>query len=451
MRGEDDYLIRLAQGGVGARVLKALGLPAPVALVRGGTGATTPLAGKRFLCAALAGGFAYAVAEATLAALGAATYQQAPPDDAPIDGVVVDATGCRTVGDLRGLYDAFHPLLTRLARGGRIVVVAGQPAEQGDPLAAATARGIEGFVRALAKESGKRGVTANLIQAARGVPAALEGPLRFFCSGSSAYVTGQVLAVSARVSAPMSLPPAARLTGKVAVVTGAARGIGAAIAARLAAEGATVVCLDVPPAQAPLAGVAGRIGGVPLALDITGDPVQLADFLAGRFGGVDIVVHNAGITRDKTLANMAPEAWDQVLAVNLSAIAAADAALDARGLLRDGGRVVCLSSIAGIAGNYGQTNYALSKAALIGYTAARAPVLAERGITINAVAPGFIETPMTRKMPLLTREVARRLNSLAQGGLPEDVAEAVCFLASPDAYGVTGQTLRVCGQSLLGA
>jgi 3-oxoacyl-[acyl-carrier protein] reductase len=451
MRGDDDYLIRFAESGAGARMLKVLGLPAPVRLARGGTGATTPLAGKRFLCPALTGGFAHEVAETTLASLGADTRQQVAPGDAPLDGVVVDATGCRTSSDLRGLYDVFHPLLIRLARGARIVVIAAQPAEQGDPLAAAAARGIEGFVRALAKEAGKRGVTANLIQATRTVPAAVAGPLRFFCGGGSAYVTGQALAVSGLVAAPTLVPTGARLAGKVAVVTGAARGIGAAIAVRLAAEGATVVCLDVPQAQAPLAEVSGRIGGEPLALDITGDPAQLAEFIAARFGGVDIVVHNAGITRDKTLANMKPEAWDQVMAVNLAAIAAADSALDARGLLRDGGRVVCLSSIAGIAGNYGQTNYALSKAAVIGYAAARAPLLAGRGITINAVAPGFIETPMTRKMPLLTREVARRLNSLAQGGLPEDVAEAVCFLASPDAHGVTGQTLRVCGQSLLGA
>ena len=451
MREDDDYLIRLAETGVGARVLKALGLPAPVRLARGGTDSAAPLAGKRFLCGALAGGFAHEVAAATLAGLGAEVLTDTPSGDARIDGIVVDATACSTAGDLHGLYDVFHPLLAALARGARIVVIAAQPAEQGDPLAAGIARGIEGFVRSLAKEAGKRGITANLVYAARVVPEGLAGPLRFLCGGGSAYVTGQALAIGGRVHAPAAVPASARLAGKVAVVTGAARGIGEAIAERLAAEGAKVVCLDVPQAQAALAGVAGRIGGVPLALDITGDPAQLADFLGERFGGVDIVVHNAGITRDKTLARMKPEAWEQVLAVNLAAVAATDAALDARGLLREGGRVVCLSSIAGIAGNYGQTNYALSKAALVGYVAARAPLLAGRGITVNAVAPGFIETPMTKKMPLLTREVARRLNSLSQGGLPEDVAEAVCFLACPDAYGVTGQTLRVCGQSLVGA
>ena len=449
--GEDDYLVRLAAGGMGARLVKALGLPAPVRLVRCSTVTATPLAGKRFLCCALPGGFAYEATAGALAALGAVLVTAAAEGDGGIDGMVVDATGCRSAAELRGLYDIFHPRLRRLARCARIVVIAAQPAEQDDPPAAAAARGVEGFVRSLAKEAGKRGVTANLVYAARAVPERIHGPLRFFCGGGTAYVTGQALSVCGLVAASAGPQAEQRLAGKVAVVTGAARGIGAAIAERLAGEGATVVCLDVPSAQAPLAGVAGRIGGVPLALDITGDPMQLANFLEECFGGVDIVVHNAGITRDKTLANMRPEAWDQVLSINFAAIAAADDALDARGLLRDGGRVLCLSSIAGIAGNYGQTNYALSKAALVGYVAARAPRLAGRGITVNAVAPGFIETPMTKKMPFLTREFARRLNSLAQGGLPEDVAEAVCFLACPDAHGVTGQTLRVCGQSLVGA
>lgn len=449
--GEDDYLVRLAAGGMGARLVKALGLPAPVRLARGGTATVTPLAGKRFLCCALPGGFAYEAAASALAALGAVLVTAAAEGEGGIDGVVVDATGCRSTAELRGLYDIFHRRLRRLARCARIVVIAAQPAEQDDPPAAGAARGIEGFVRSLAKEAGKRGITANLVYAARALPEGIRGPLRFFCGNGTAYVTGQVLSVSGLVAASAGPQAEQRLAGKVAVVTGAARGIGAAIAERLTGEGATVVCLDVPSAQASLLALAGRIGGVPFARDITGDPMELANFLGERIGGVDIVVHNAGITRDKTLANMQPEAWDQVLSVNFAAIAAADAALDVRGLLRDGGRVVCLSSIAGIAGNYGQTNYALSKAALVGYVAARAPRLAGRGITVNAVAPGFIETPMTKKMPFLTREFARRINSLAQGGLPEDVAEAVCFLACPDAHGVTGQTLRVCGQSLVGA
>jgi len=167
--------------------------------------------------------------------------------------------------------------------------------------------------------------------------------------------------------------------------------------------------------------------------------------------GVDIVVHNAGITRDKTLANMTPEFWDAVLAVNLNAPQVLTKALLDSGTLRDNGRVVLLASISGIAGNRGQTNYAASKAGLIGLAQAWAPTLQARGISINAVAPGFIETRMTADIPFALREAGRRMSSLGQGGLPQDVAEAVAWLAQPGTGAVTGQALRVCGQSLLGA
>jgi len=164
-----------------------------------------------------------------------------------------------------------------------------------------------------------------------------------------------------------------------------------------------------------------------------------------------VLVHNAGITRDRSLFKMSEAEWNQVMAVNLQAILAIDAALDQADLLAPGAREICLSSISGIAGNAGQTNYAASKSALIGYVAARSAVLASRGATINAVAPGFIETDMTRQIPWLIREAGRRLNALSQGGQPRDVAEAVAFLALPESGAVRGQTLRVCGQALMGA
>ena len=162
-------------------------------------------------------------------------------------------------------------------------------------------------------------------------------------------------------------------------------------------------------------------------------------------------MHNAGITRDKTLANMTPEYWDSVMAVNLKAPAVLTQALIDGGALGDNGRIVVMASISGIAGNRGQSNYAASKAGLIGLAQAWAPLLAERGISINAVAPGFIETRMTAAIPFTLREAGRRMSSLGQGGLPQDVAEAVAWLAQPGSGAVSGQVLRVCGQAVMGA
>jgi 3-oxoacyl-[acyl-carrier protein] reductase len=244
------------------------------------------------------------------------------------------------------------------------------------------------------------------------------------------------------------------LAGKVAVVTGAARGIGASIAEVLGRDGAHVVAVDVPAAGQALAAVANRVGGTALQLDITApDAAQrLVAHLTERHGGADVVVHNAGITRDKLLVNMDAARWNSVLAVNLQAqLDLTQALLDAEGALKPGARVVAVSSQSGIAGNRGQTNYSASKAGVIGMVRAWAPAFAERGATINAVAPGFIVTEMTAKMPFGTREVGARLNSLQQGGLPVDVAEAIAWLAQPASAGVNGQVLRVCGQNLLGA
>ena len=150
------------------------------------------------------------------------------------------------------------------------------------------------------------------------------------------------------------------------------------------------------------------------------------------------------------LRNMTPEQWDMVLNINLGAIFSITDRLMQSGLNR-GARLVCISSIGGISGNAGQTNYATTKASIIGFCEAMAPEMARLGGSINAVAPGFIETQMTAAMPSVPREVGRRLSSLAQGGLPIDIAEAVTFLASPLAAGVNGRTLRVCGQNFMGA
>ena len=167
-------------------------------------------------------------------------------------------------------------------------------------------------------------------------------------------------------------------------------------------------------------------------------------------GGVDIVVHNAGITRDKKLANMKAERWESVIAVNLTAPELITRELLDQGAINANGRIVGVASIAGIAGNLGQTNYATSKAGVIGLVEALRDEL-EDGITVNAVAPGFIETKMTDAVPFATREVGRRLNAMSQGGLPVDVAETIAWFASPGSTAVNGNVVRVCGQMMLGA
>lgn len=445
-----DLLLKLANDRHAGRLVRALGLPAPIALARGQNATTAQeLHGKLARVLHSLGGYA---ADALAQALQQAGANLVGAEDtgATLDIVTLDATGCQQVADLRALYDGVNPLMRRIAKNARLLLVANRPDSLDDPVAAACARGIEGFSRSLAKELGKRGATVNLVYATRDSLGALAGPVRFFCSVRSTYVSAQALHLQAAQTSAIGAQP---LAGKNAVVTGAARGIGQAIAQRLAADGAHVLCVDVAAARDGLYETALKLAGTPLVLDIAQDGAAqaLADFVADRWSGVDIVVHNAGITRDKTLANMTDVQWDLVLAVNLAAITRIDQALLSNKLLRSQGRLVCLSSISGIAGNFGQTNYATSKAALIGYVAALGRQVAGQGVTVNAVAPGFIETPMTQKVPLFMREAGRRLNSLSQGGLPQDVAELVCFLAAPDAAGINGNTVRVCGQALLGA
>jgi 3-oxoacyl-[acyl-carrier protein] reductase len=350
---------------------------------------------------------------------------------------------------LRALYDFVQPLVGRIARSGRLVVLT-QTSDAGNPQAAAAQAALEGFVRSVAKEIGRVGATANLVIVTRGAEPRLAPVLRFVLSPRSAFVSGQPILVNTRAKAVVEPPLVRSLEKKIALVTGAARGIGEATARALAQEGAHVVCLDRPADDGPTSQLARSIGGTALGADM-GDaeaPARIADALRA-LGGVDIVVHNAGITRDKTLGRMKPEVWDQVLDINLAAVIRTTTALEP--LLRDYARIVCLSSIAGIAGNMGQTNYSASKAGIIGFVRAKAQQLADRGITVNAVAPGFIETRMTAAIPVAIREVARRLSALGQGGLPEDVAQTITFLASPGAHGITGRTLRVCGGAFVGA
>ncbi|MCQ4214612.1 3-oxoacyl-ACP reductase [Streptomyces longispororuber] len=363
--------------------------------------------------------------------------------------VVVDATAVGGPADLAAVHAVLHPAVRSVAASGRVVVI-GAPPSPDDHHQAAAQQGLEGFVRSLGKEIG-RGRTVNLVRLAGPAPAA-ESTLRFLLSPRSAYVSGQVIDVGAAQGE--STPPddwARPLAGRTALITGAARGIGEAVAETLARDGADVVLLDVPSAEADLTKVAERLGGRALALDITADDAgeRIAGFAPG---GLDVVVHNAGITRDRRLANMPAERWSSVVEVNLASVLRTTDALLKAGAVRRGGSIVATASIAGIAGNAGQTNYAASKAGIVGLVRSLAPrALAEHGVTVNAVAPGFIETKMTAAVPLFIREAGRRMNSLGQGGLPVDVAETTSWFASPGSGAVNGQVVRVCGQSLLGA
>ena len=199
------------------------------------------------------------------------------------------------------------------------------PAAAGDARAAVAQRALEGFVRSAAKEL-RAGATAQLVRVAPGAEGNLESTLRFLLSGRSAYVSGQVIEIGEAVAAATPDDWDAPLAGKVALVTGASRGIGAAIAAVLARDGAHAICLDVPAQGAELAATANALRGTALQLDITAEhaPDALVEHLRERHGGVDVVVHNAGITRDKTLGRMSEDQWDSVLAVNLVEPGAAD-------------------------------------------------------------------------------------------------------------------------------
>jgi 3-oxoacyl-[acyl-carrier protein] reductase len=369
-----------------------------------------------------------------------------------VKALVFDATGLTDSTQSAALYQFFHDAARSVLPCGRVVVLGRPPESCATARQATIQRALEGLTRSLAKEL-KKAITVQLVYVATDAQDALESTLRFLLSARSTYVSGQVIRVSPSVDTRTTPTDwALPLAGKKVLVTGASRGIGAAIAEVMAREGADVICLDVPQAQDGLNAIANQVAGKALAMDIGSPEAPQALVQAALAdGGWDVIVHNAGITRDKTIANMKEHLWDSVININLSTQERINAALVDSGALRKGARIVCVSSISGIAGNMGQTNYALSKAGVVGMVQSLAPHLAQHGITINAVAPGFIETAMTAAVPFALREAGRRMNSLSQGGLPQDVAEAICWLASPASGGVTGNVVRVCGQSIMGA
>ncbi len=244
------------------------------------------------------------------------------------------------------------------------------------------------------------------------------------------------------------------LTGKVALVTGAARGIGRAIAHKLAARGASVAISDLLVDAAGAAAEELKSGGFS-ALALVGD-VSSADSVeetvnktVEKFGSVDVLVNNAGITKDGLLFRMNEADWDSVLAVNLKGVFLATKAAARVMAQKRWGRIINISSVVGLMGNSGQSNYAASKAGVVGFTKACAKELAGRNITVNAVAPGFIRTEMTEKLPERAREAFLSAIPLGRPGTAEDVAAAVGFLVSDEAGYITGQVLQVDGGLLM--
>jgi 3-oxoacyl-[acyl-carrier protein] reductase len=440
---------------VGQLLAKNLGLPNPVRLERWTEGAplvdgTVVLGGEGRLEKSLV---------TALDDLGIAHVRDAAPvaeGEPRYKGLVFDATGLAASDQLVALQAFFTPLMRSLGSCPRVLVLGVTP-EALHGAERVAQRALEGFTRSLGKEIG-RGGTVQLVYVAPEAhdhPAALASTLGFLLSPKSAYVSGQVVRIGAHgaVDAAEEVTDWTKpLTGKVAIVTGASRGIGEQVARVLHRDGATVLGIDVPQAASELQALMRELDGDHLTLDITGKdaPQRIAQHVEEKHKKVDVVVHNAGITRDKKLANMKPDGFASTIAVNLTAPERITTELLRQKLIATNGRIVGVASTSGIAGNLGQTNYAASKAGVIGLVDSLADDLKD-GITINAVAPGFIETKMTAAVPFATREVGRRLNSLSQGGLPVDVAETIAWFASPASTAVNGNVVRVCGQMMMGA
>ena len=365
--------------------------------------------------------------------------------------IVCDLTGLKTVGALSALYGVMKPLIGRLQPHGRVVFMQQRQSPQAAVEQQTAHAAISGFARSLAKELGGSGATVNVIEVDVGAQARVPAVLRFLLSKRSAFITGQTLRVSRIVKGRQPLKVREPLQGKRVLITGAAQGIGAAIARAMAHEGAELLLLDRPAQSEQLESLARTLQAHPLTFDLThaSTPGDVRRELAAMATRLDVLVHNAGITRDKRFKNMTDDQWTQALEVNLQAVLALNSALLDEDLADDG-RVILMSSIVGVGGNFGQSNYAAAKAGLIGLTEALAPSLGQRGVSVNAIAPGFIDTAMTQAMPAGLRAQSARSNCLKQAGLPHDVAQAATFLASPGAVGVTGSVLRVCGGHVMG-
>jgi 3-oxoacyl-[acyl-carrier protein] reductase len=463
-----DFLLEKGNKGIWKKIFKTIGVPVPTKLIRvKESWKKNILQHKNIITGSAKGGIDHTVINAVYSELGGLPIITTLAPGQKANALVYDGTGIQTVEDLKNMYEFFKNNVRKLGSCSRVVIICNsvpksiEKSEINSPEAyvefCAVQQGIEGFSRSVAKEIGAKGATINLVRllASKGATSqALLPYLHFLLSDAGAFVTGQVLEVDMETSTKQAVPVEQSLAGKTAIVTGSARGIGEGTARRLALEGATVVILDRPADAEAGKAVAASINGKFLGVDMSAEdaPATIRDFIKNELGGgVDIVVHNAGITRDKTIGNMDAAAWDMVISVNLNAIIRTNKELLKSGVIKENGRIISLSSTSGIAGNFGQTNYATTKAGVIGYVKSLSQITKDKKITVNAIAPGFIETAMTAKIPGMTKFFGRRLSALSQGGLPSDIANMIAFLSTPGASGISGQTIRVCGGNFLGA
>lgn len=461
-----DHYSKLTQSGLGKTVAKNLGLPTPVQLQRYEQG-------QPILCGevAVAGADGAKFESDILAVLSALEAKITTKAQLPskllnqhmyFKVVVYDASGIQTPEQLEQLYQFFSSLVKRIKPSGKILITACSDEQTGVNLAySAAQKAVLGFVKSLAKEVG-RGICVNALYINRHTQDHLRHAFEFLLSHKSAYVSGQAIHLDARLNANQlsstqnqSAYPKPSLNGKKILITGAAGDIGRATCQVLLREGAVLYCVDLPQNIARLQEMANQVNTLTacriqiLPLDITQEDAAINIIQAT--GTLDGVVHSAGIAMDKTLANMSLNQWQNVIDVNLIAMVNLTQQLLNHSALNDLARVVCLSSIVGICGNFGQSNYAAAKAGVFGMVQALAKVFALTDKRVNAVAAGFIESGMTQRIPFTIKEAGRRMNAMNQGGLPIDVAEAVAWLLSKKADGLNGQTIRVCGQSVLGA
>lgn len=473
----NDFYFKLSHTSLGQNIFNTLNLPQPPLLKRTPDESISMPSGA-YLVGASPGSFALSNILSALTTNNSSidflddnghSYQTLPKtyaaeeaintvnalDEKQYDGLIFDATGIDNFESLNSVYSFFHQSVKRLNKNGRVVIISKTAKQVSNPQTDSIQLSLHGFSKSLAKELGKKGICTNIIGLPKGSQKYIESTLAFFLSPKSAFVTGQSITLRNETTKQIALSKQKPLRGKKALVTGAAQGIGRETAIKLARDGATVICLDIPQNIEELERLANELGGHALGINLLDDNAiqDVVTNLSDASNGLDIVVHNAGITRDKTLSKMPEHLWDQVITLNFERVVKLNQAFLEQNLFNEHARIICISSISGIAGNFGQSNYACSKAGIAAYVEAFSQSTSAKkcnGLTINAIAPGFIETQMTNSIPLLTREAGRRMNALSQGGLPLDIAEAVCFFANPSAHSLNGNVLRVCGLSFLG-